>query len=120
METRVVLVEEDVPGEKLAKNPEECSVIELKRWLECHGLKKGGRKSELVERVSQSRGLIKVDPKVDGGKWYELKLRGTIPCTSKEFSEPLTPIGGWRNFPGSTVPSMFKDTVKVPNVFPDL
>ena len=72
MESRVVLTEDDVPGAKLSKQPDQCSVIVLKRWLECHGLKKGGNKSELVKRVEQSVGLIKVDPKVDAGKWYEL------------------------------------------------
>ena len=32
--------ETDVPGAKLDKDPKDCSVTELKRWLECHGLKK--------------------------------------------------------------------------------
>ena len=36
----VVLYEEDVPGAKLTKDPDDCSVEELKRWLQCHGLKK--------------------------------------------------------------------------------
>ena len=72
----VVLVEDDVPGAKLVKKPEECSVEILKRWLECHGLKKSGKKSELINRVNQSISLIKVDPKVDGGKWYDIKSKG--------------------------------------------
>ena len=38
----------DVPGAKSTKNPKDCSVIELKRWLECHDLKKNGKKNELV------------------------------------------------------------------------
>ena len=36
----VVLYDEDVPGAKLTKDPDDCSVEELKRWLQCHGLKK--------------------------------------------------------------------------------
>ena len=65
----VVLVEDDVPGAKLVKKPKECSVEILKRWLECNGIKKSGKKSELKNRVNQSIGLIKVDPKVNGRKW---------------------------------------------------
>ena len=38
--TRVVLTEDDVPDEKLLNPPNECPVEQLKRWLECHGLKK--------------------------------------------------------------------------------
>ena len=76
MANRVVLVEDDVPGAKLVKKPEECSVEILKRWLECHGLKKSGKKSELINRVNQSIGLIKVEPKVDGEKWYDIKSKG--------------------------------------------
>ena len=33
-------------------------------WFE-----KDREKNELVERVSLSVGIIKVDPKIDGGKW---------------------------------------------------
>ena len=113
MESRVVLTEDDVPGAKLSKQPDQCSVIVLKRWLECHGLKKGGNKSELVKRVEQSAGLIKVDPKVDAGKWYELKKNGrnhsltTNDYTSNAMLEMLNPVGGWKNFPGTNIPIMF-------------
>ena len=65
MSNLVVLQEEEVPGAKLKKDPKDCLVVELKRWLECHGLKKAGNKSDLVERVRQANGMIKVDPKVD-------------------------------------------------------
>ena len=50
MTDRIVLNEEDVPGAKLMKDPSACSIEELKRWLEYHGLKKSGKKNELVER----------------------------------------------------------------------
>ena len=69
----VVLYEEDVPGAKLTKDLDDCSGEELKRWLQCHGLKKTGKKIELIEIVRLSIGIIKVDPKIDGGKWYEYK-----------------------------------------------
>ena len=76
MADRVVLNEEDVPGAKLTKDSSACTTEELKRWLECHGLKKGGKKDELVERVRLSIGIINVDPKIDGGEWYEFKKTG--------------------------------------------
>ena len=38
-----VLNEEDVPGVFFRKDPSEYSVIQLKRWLECHGLKQTGK-----------------------------------------------------------------------------
>ena len=76
------LTEKDIPGAALKKLPEDSSVLELQRWLECHGEKKSGRKDELVERV---KGCIKigkgVDPKVDGGKWYTIK-ENYIPTTT--------------------------------------
>ena len=61
----VVLNEEDVPGVKLTNDPIACNNEELKRWLECHGLKKSGKKQELIEKVRLSIGKIKVDPKID-------------------------------------------------------
>ena len=36
----IILNEEDVPGAKLSKDPTAYNMEELKRWLECHGLKK--------------------------------------------------------------------------------
>ena len=59
-------------------------------------------KKELVERVSLSVGIIKVDPKIDGGKWYELKKGGIIKDT-----DVTLPIDGWKNFPSRNIPSMF-------------
>ena len=44
MANRVVLEEEDVPGARLRKDPQDSLVVELKRWLECHGLKKIGNR----------------------------------------------------------------------------
>ena len=39
----IVLNEEDVPGVHFTKNPEEYSVVNLKRWLEYHGVKQNGK-----------------------------------------------------------------------------
>ena len=76
----------------------------LKRWLEYHGLKKSGKKSELINRVNQSIGLIKVDPKVDGGKRYDIKSKGEGLPTSSYKLEITTPARGWNNFPGTNIP----------------
>ena len=47
----VVLTENDVPGSSLnGKQPHELNVIQLKRWLACHGAPVTGRKPELIER----------------------------------------------------------------------
>ena len=56
-------MEEDVLGTKLMKDSSACSIEELKRWLQFHGLKQGGKTNELVKRVRLSIGMIKVDPK---------------------------------------------------------
>ena len=49
----IVLSEDDVPGAKFKSTPETYNMEQLKRWLKCHGMKVGGRKPELVERVRQ-------------------------------------------------------------------
>ena len=56
----VVLYEEDLPGVKLMKDPNDCSVEELKRWSQCHGLKKTGKEVELIDRVRSSNGKVKI------------------------------------------------------------
>ena len=61
---KVVPTEEDVPGAVLMKYPSECSVLELKRWLECHGGKMIGKKQELIDRVRGCLAInISVGPK---------------------------------------------------------
>jgi hypothetical protein len=72
----IKLVENDVPGAKLSKLPTDSSVQELQRWLECRGLKKTGLKKDLVKRVDDALNAdipLPIDPKIDGGKWYETK-----------------------------------------------
>ena len=49
-----VLQEDDVPGAILLNDLTKCTVEELKRWLECHGLKKV-EKDELIRRVFQAQ-----------------------------------------------------------------
>ena len=62
MQPEIILTENDVPGAKLTKDLAECNVDELKRWLECRGQKKGGRKAELRARVE---GLLKLNLPID-------------------------------------------------------
>ena len=101
----IKLLEDDVPGAKLVKEPKDCSVVTLKRWLECHGLKRTGKKCELVERVIISHGVVSVDPKVDGGKWYDIKRQKDQRST---LAQPVNvPVSGWNTFPSKNIPIMF-------------
>ena len=71
MQPEIILSENDVPGAKLTKDLAECNVDELKRWLECRGQKRGGRKAELVGRVEGRLKLnLPIDSKIDNGLWY--------------------------------------------------
>ena len=88
-----------------------CKIDESSKWLLRWGtetmvgvswFEKDRGKNELVERVSLSVGIIKVDPKIDGGKWFELKKGGVTKDT-----DVTLPIDGARNFPSRNIPSMF-------------
>lgn len=51
----VQLNETDVPGAAFGqKTYEECTVVELRRWLECRGLKISGSRPELIQRSVQT------------------------------------------------------------------
>ena len=108
-----ILKEDEVPGAKLLKEPEKCVIEELKTWLECHGLKKSGKKDELINRVRDGLKLnLPVDPKIDGGKWYNLKAKdsGSIENTSSKTSIASLgdlPGDGWRLFPSKNLPANF-------------
>ena len=97
----------DVSGAVLPKEPSLCNVIELKRWLECHGQKKGGKKQELFDRVKDCLSLkINIDPKVDGGKWYEMKVSQQQQQHKKPESN-IFPKTGWKSFPSVDIPTVF-------------
>ena len=102
-----MLEEEDIPGAKLSKSMRERSVLELKRWLECHGEKKSGKKEELIVRVEGCMAIKKsVDPKVDGGKWYDIKCSGSSQGNGEKFAnENLV----WNNFPMINIPAVFNE-----------
>ena len=111
----VILEEGEVPGAYLPENPEDCTMTLLKRWLECHGLKKTGKRLELIERVKQAMSVGQpVDLKVDGGKWYLAKKEKILsqagPSTGRptfESEVPVIPSVGWRPFPSQNIPAHF-------------
>lgn len=75
------LNESDVPGASLkGRNPGMLTVPELKRWLACRGALRGGRKADVVLRVSSyiQEGLDKriIDP--DGGQNVERKRQKLV------------------------------------------
>ena len=56
----IFLKENDVSDAKIVKEPSECSVEELKRWLWRNKQQKCGKKHEFVER---GKGLLKLNVK---------------------------------------------------------
>ena len=115
-EKYTILEEDDVPGAKLNKVPEKCIVDELKRWLECHSLKKSGKKDELVKRVEDALKLnLPVNPKIDGGKWYDIKVNkggsttapSNLEATTSDSSDQSIPCDEWRLFPSRNIPPNF-------------
>ena len=105
--------DDKVPGTKLLKEPEKCVVEELKRWLECHGVKKSGKKAELINRVRDGLKLnLPVDPKIDGGKWYNLKTEDSASVENTNSKTSIAslvdlPTDGWRLFPSKNLPAKF-------------
>lgn len=95
-----ILTNSDVPGAKLVKDPRSCNMDVLKRWLECHVLKKTGKKEELVKRFEDALKInLAVDPKVDGRKWYDLKASTSNSGESNVRTESRDiPVHGWNNF----------------------
>ena len=110
----IVLKEEDVPGAHFSKDPAQYSVVELQRWLACHGQKKTGKKQELIERV---RGCMKINTKVvlsiDDGKWYNIKKQNSdaqSTAAASKVAKPMAlqlPCSGWKQFPSINVPALF-------------
>ena len=107
MQPEIILTENDVPGAKLTNDLAECNVDDLKRWLECRGQKKGGRKAELVARVE---GLLKlnlpIDSKIDNGLWYKQKKQKNS-HVMLYFIDISIPGDGWRDFPSRNLPQNF-------------
>jgi len=49
--TKVQLVESNIPGAELPKLAEFCTVTILKQWLSCRGAKVSGNQKELIKRL---------------------------------------------------------------------
>ena len=58
---KVILTEEDILGLKIPRETvEQCSVVQLKRWVLCRGGKTTGNKKELVTRYDSSKIRLRV------------------------------------------------------------
>ena len=109
----VLTEDDDVPGSKFDRDPQEYTVDQLKRWLKCRGLKLSGKRDDLVKRVSD---CIKcgnhhtLDASIDNGKWFAAKVLKESPqiqATGSSISLPFIPSTGWRDFPSHCIPSLF-------------
>ncbi|KAK3712312.1 hypothetical protein QZH41_017248, partial [Actinostola sp. cb2023] len=59
---KIDITEDDIPGAKISRESiEQCSVVQLKRWLLCRGAKTSGKKATLITRYEIVDKLI---PKV--------------------------------------------------------
>ena len=112
-ENKHSILKDDVHGAKLLKEPENCVIEELKRWLECHGLKKCGKKAELIKKVKDDLKLnFSVDPKIDGGKWYNSRTEDSASIKNTSSKTSIASLGdfptdGWRLFPSKNLPANF-------------
>ena len=107
MQPEIILTENDAPGAKLTKDLTECNLDELKRWVECRGQKKGGRKAKLIARVE---GLLKlnlpIDSKIDDSLCYKQKQQKNSHIMQR-FNDISIPGDGWRDFPSRNLPQNF-------------
>ena len=114
LQSLTVLTEDDnVPGSKFDRDPQEYTVDQLKRWLKCRGLKLSGKRHDLVKRVSD---CIKcgnhntLDASINNGKWFAAKVLKETPqiqAIGSSISLPFIPLTGWQNFPSHCIPSIF-------------
>ena len=101
----VLTEEDDVPGSKFEREPEEYTVGQLKRWLKCRGFKLSGKRDELLKRVSdciKSGNHHTLDPSIDDGKWFSakvLKENAKLQANCSLSSLPFVSSTGWRAFP---------------------
>ena len=109
----VLTDEDDVPGSKFEREPEEYTVCQLKRWLKCRGLKLSGKRDELLKRVSdciKSGNHHTLDPSIDDGKWFSakvLKENAKLQANCSLSLLSFVPSTGWRAFPSQNIPSLF-------------
>ncbi|XP_062614630.1 uncharacterized protein LOC134276383 [Saccostrea cucullata] len=110
----IKLTEDDVPGAKLIyPEVENHSVVQLRRWLLCRGVKTSGNKCDLVQRVKDciSSGNTDISVSVDAGKWMDLKASDLRASTSDDASNnpKIPPVVGWKVFPSTNLPQYFNE-----------
>ena len=104
-----ILKKDEVLDAKLLKEPGKCVAEELKRWLECQGFKKSGKKAECIKRVKDGLKLnFPVYPKIDGGKWYNLKTEDSASIENISSKTSIASLGDlptddWRLFPSKNL-----------------
>ncbi|KAI0216750.1 hypothetical protein LSAT2_031286, partial [Lamellibrachia satsuma] len=111
MDSVVELTVNDVPGAAfMYSDIEKHSVLQLRRWLECRGMKRSGTKSLLLERcravIAANKQHI-IDPSVDGGKWHDIVTKCRRDAQPNQTSPPTPPTVGWQKFPCAVVPPNF-------------
>ncbi|KAL3869509.1 hypothetical protein ACJMK2_042180 [Sinanodonta woodiana] len=92
----VSLTEDDVPGAKLPYPlVENHSVVQLKRWLQCRDLTISGNLSDFIKRVRhciEAGNSQSISISVDGGKWYDLKLKKLKETETQHQDKPKASI----------------------------
>ena len=69
------------------------------------------KRAELIKRVKDELKLnLPVDPKIDGGKWYNLKIEDSASIENTSSKTSITSLGdlppdGWRLFPSKNLPA---------------
>ena len=87
--------QDDVPGSKFEREPEEYTVGQLKRLLKCRGLKLSRKRDGQLKRVSdciKSGNHHTLDPSIDYGEWFSakvLKENAKLPANCSLSSLPL-------------------------------
>ncbi|CAL9684945.1 unnamed protein product [Knipowitschia caucasica] len=102
----LTLSENDVPGAKFTGiEVEEHTNIQLKRWLECRGLKKTGKRADLIQRCKDCIASGKagdIDVSVDKGKWYQ-----KLADTHTESPQTALESNDWKEFLPSNIPPLY-------------
>ena len=73
----VLTKDNDVPGSKFERDPQEYTFDQLKWWLKCRGLKLSGKPDDLVKCVSdciKSGNHHMLNASIDDGKWFAAKV----------------------------------------------
>ncbi|KAK3908153.1 Ubiquitin carboxyl-terminal hydrolase 8 [Frankliniella fusca] len=123
-----VLTEQDVMGAELdVENLGQYHVPELKRWLECRGVRRGTTKQALIKKIEDhvAQGKKdKIDPKVDDGIWViekKKKIALENPQDPRGYLPHLPVVGFtmWKPFPSIHIPQKY-DYHKIEEYFDNI